>query len=157
MEDLKLKNDDSNKVLWQTEFFAVNVTTGLVDKFRGIFITAASLADAYVALRKMNMPFLQLSGQWFRDFEVVLMNDKFKKPINDATLDIEKMSFDEFCDWLDNAINPDALAEAREIVLKTVKTPEEHLKIINTYIKRMYEENNKKEDSSEEDSEEEAR
>jgi hypothetical protein len=64
-------------------------------------------------------------------------------------LNIQGMSFDDFCDWIDNALTVDDLLAAKEIVKETVGNPIEYLKIIDTYIKKKNEENNK-EDSNEE-------
>jgi hypothetical protein len=136
-------------VLWETEFFAISVVTGEIERYRGVFINAMSLTEAYRAVRKMNMNFLQLTGDWFNNFEEVIKNDNFYNPIMNDDLNIQGMSFDDFCDWIDNALTVDDLLAAKEIVKETVGNPIEYLKIIDTYIKKKNEENNK-EDSNEE-------
>lgn len=148
MENLK-QND---KLLWETRFFALSQVSGEIVGYRGIFIQANTLPDAMKAIRNMNAPYLFLTGVWFKDFESVIMNDNFHDPIDKGTLDIESMSFDEFCDWLDNSLTVGDLIKAKKIVKDTVKTPEEHFKIIDTYIKRRNNEETNQEENDEEES-----
>jgi len=61
------------------------------------------------------------------------------------------MSFDDFCDWLDNSLTVDDLLQARDIVKETVKTPQEHFKIIDNYIKKY--KNDKNEEGNQEEKE----
>lgn len=129
-------------LLWETEFFAVSMITGDIETFRGIFINANTLPDAQKSIRRMRMDFLQLTGNWFKNFEEVIKNDKFYKPIEKEEIDISSMSFDDFCEWLDNALTVDDLMEAKLIVKETCEDPTEYLKIIEIFIKQKNEKDN---------------
>lgn len=129
-------------LLWETEFFAVSMITGDIETFRGIFINANTLPDAQKSIRRMRMDFLQLTGNWFKNFEEVIKNDKFYKPIEKKEIDISSMSFDDFCEWLDNALTVDDLMEAKLIVKETCEDPTEYLKIIEIFIKQKNEKDN---------------
>jgi hypothetical protein len=61
------------------------------------------------------------------------------------------MSFDDFCDWLDNALTVEDLEEAKEMV-KESGAPKDYLKIIDKYIKDKSDEekNSDEEDTTEE-------
>ena len=141
MEDLR----QNNKLLWETRFFALSQISGNLEGYRGIFIEALTITDAMKSVRKMNAPYLYLTGDWYRDFESIAQNDSFHKPIKEKTLNVEKMSFDDFCDWLDNSLTLDDLLQARNIVKETVKTPQEHFKIIDNYIKKIQDGKDQKE------------
>lgn len=135
-------------VLWETEFYAISVVTGTVERFRGMFVQAHSLQEAFLAAREMKLDYLQFTGEWFRDFDHVRMDETFyKQLLQDQVL---KMDFDEFLDWLDLASTKKDLIVAREH-FSDLDDFTEHVKIIDMKIKQ-YEEKKKDNNSEEGDS-----
>jgi len=132
-------------ILWKTEFFALSVITGEIETFDGAYIKADTITDAMVTMRAMGLDYLQLTGEWFKDSESVDMNNEFYKKLISPDTIIKDMSFDEFTDWLDLALEKEDLIAAREEFEK-VEGLEDYVTIINIYIKK-YDKKDKGEES----------
>lgn len=134
-------------VLWETEFYAISMVTGKMERFRGMFIQAHTLQAAIEHARAIKLDYLQFTGTWYKDFDHVRMDEEFYNRLPN----IREMSYDDFVDWLDLALTKDDLMAVREEVLK-IPELSEHLKVIDLQIKLKY--GGEKKKGNEEDPEE---
>lgn len=137
-------------VLWETEFYAISVVTGKMERFRGMFISADNMQLATQAARIMKLDYLQLTGEWYESYEHVTMDDEFYKKLTDPHNIVKDMTFDEFMDWLELAIGIEDLEAAREEFIKAGDL-EEYVKVINTHIKIKYGEEDQEENDPEDE------
>lgn len=135
--------------VWTTEFFAVNIVTGGVDKYKGTYIEAPDLATAVAGARAMGWDYLQFTGESYRDLDHAQMTAEFYDRLTrDAIIE---MNYNEFMDWLELIETEDELLTTRKY-LSRFDEFEEHIKVINVKLKEYAKENNEeKEEGDEED------
>ena len=140
--------------LWETEYFAMNFSTGELQKVIGeFFYEGVNFEQANLALVKSKQPWLRLTGNWYKKVDKPSVNEELKnntpivenepkieKPkyeinwglLDDLTVFIKAMSLDDFLDWLDLqdwAYIQEILVQLKEGKLDAyVKTIEGHLK-----------------------------
>lgn len=140
-------------LLWETEFYALSVVTGEVERFSGTYVEAYTLQDALKSIRKLNLNYLQLTGTWFDTAQDILTDEAFYEKLTDPANIVKGMSYDDFQDWLDLALTRDDLVAALER-FKKEKGLMDYVKVIEAYIKN-YDEKDGKEDNSKESPDEE--
>lgn len=151
-----MENQNTNDQIkfYLTEMFALSRATGKLEKFDGKMITAHSLQQATEVLLTNELHHLQLTGEWFYTAEEAIaylqgIDVEKEEPTSYKEI-IQAMSYDKFMDWLDT-LSKEEIYGARDEMLQ-IEGLDEHIKMINTYIKQHYEEN--KTQSSEDDQEE---
>ena len=140
-------------LLWETEFYALSVVTGEVERFSGTYVEAYTLQEALKSIRKLNLNYLQLTGTWFDTAQDILTDEAFYEKLTDPANIVKGMSYDDFQDWLDLALTRDDLVAALER-FKKEKGLMDYVKVIEAYIKN-YDEKDGKEDNSKESPDEE--
>lgn len=127
-------NDNRNFVLWETEFFAISMLSGQLEKYRGLYIKAKEFTEAMKWMRAFNLTHLQLTGRYFNNFDEVVRSNMSKEGEMDIyKMDISKMAFDDFMDMLDNAETIEDLIDIKEMVVRD-EAPEAYINIINNRI-----------------------
>ena len=140
-------------LLWETEFYALSVVTGEVERFSGTYVEAYTLQEALKSIRKLNLNYLQLTGTWFDTAQDILTDEAFYEKLTDPAKVVKGMSYDDFQDWLDLALTRDDLVAALDR-FKKEKGLTDYVKVIEAYIKN-YDEKDGKEDNSKESPDEE--
>ena len=135
-------------ILWETEFFAVSVLSGEIESYRGVFIQAPSIQEAFKIARVTKLDYLQFTGKSFPDMEAVMRDEEFYDKLDSLKEEIKSMDFDAFYDWLDLANSLEDLINAKN-EFEGVAGMEEHVKIIEMYINKY----GKKKDSNKEEGE----
>lgn len=136
--------------VWETEFYAVSVVTGDLERFQGMYISGETYQEAVKNLRLMKLDYVQLTGTSFLSIQHAIMDEKFYQKLSDPRNIVKDMTYDDFSDWLDLALSKEDLLEAREAFVEAGDL-EEYIKVIDAHIKVKYDD---KEDNSEEEKEE---
>lgn len=130
--------------LWEAEFLAVNFETGVVEKIISTnYFQGVNFEDACSSLNKSKMPWLRLTGNWFKDTEAAVENVEFYQRASEPISITTEGGYDEFLDWLDSGTEDDI----RDI-MEAYKADGfyEHVKIMRLHLKMKYgEKGNKKE------------
>lgn len=140
------KTVDKEILLWETKFFAISAVTGEFDLFKGMFIEATNLQEAFKVARDLKLDYLQFTGRWFRDWDAVHMEEEFYKIVRSPREGTIGMDYDEFNNWLDLAHNEYDLNKAIESF--TNEGLHEYVQLIEAYKNNKY---GKKEDEEEDD------
>lgn len=132
-------------VLWETEFYALSFLDGEMKSFRGMFIEAETYQNALKVLRKMDLDYLQLTGDFFDDFDSIKNHDEFYEKLTSPKNIVKDMDYDAFMNWLELAECKKDLEDALER-FKGEEGMEDYVNVIKIFI-RDYEKksNNSKE------------
>tara|TARA_R100000541_G_scaffold57994_1_gene68622 strand:+ start:179 stop:607 length:429 start_codon:yes stop_codon:yes gene_type:complete len=135
--------------LWEAEFLAVNFETGVVEKIISTnYFQGVNFEDACSSLNKSKMPWLRLTGNWFKDTEAAVDNVEFYEKLTQPSVLTDEMSYDDFLDWLELGTEDD-VKSAMEAFIKDGL--DEHVKIMKLHLKMKYgKKENKKDDDKEE-------
>ena len=137
------------KLLWETEFYAISVITGDLTIYRGTFIEAPTIQEAIRNARSRKFDYLQFTGEYFKNYESVLIKDLFHKRLEDP-LQMMDMGYDEFMDWLDLANDLRDLEIARD-TFERYPELDDYRKVIELQIKIRDNDSKKENDNQEED------
>ena len=137
---------------WETEFFAISAVTGELKKYDGLWIRSENAQRALQFLRINGYEYLQITGKSLDEREFLSLQN-FKGKLDDIE-DFLEMDYDEFTDWLGEAVSKEDILEAREMFLE-FEDLDHFVKVIDVYLKDHYGEsdNNNKEDNNKEEEE----
>lgn len=133
--------------VWETEFYAVSVITGDLERFQGMYISGDTYQEAVKNIRLLKLDYVQLTGTSFASIQHAIMDEKFYQKLSDPKNIVKGMTYDDFSNWLDLALSKEDLLEART-AFEEVGGLEEYIKVIDAHIKVKYDD---KEDNEEEE------
>ena len=98
---------DEDKLLWETEFWALNFQTGDIDRhIHKEYVVASNLEEAQKNLLLTGKGFLRLTGNWFTDEHTIKQYKEFHKKLKDLSV-FKSMTYDQIMDWLETGDESD--------------------------------------------------
>ena len=150
--------ENKNKKMFETEFYALSIMTGDIQKYLGDYIIAPSIDKAVQILRDAENDYLQVNGKWKyieeaddADFNYEVSIEKVEEIIDEelenaskAISFIKDLEYDDFIDYLESL----SLYELQNLLINLGKNKKDlKLKgIIATHIKLNHKEDGNKED-----------
>jgi len=143
-------NQEQQLLLWETEFFALSVVSGVIESYTGVLIEATTLQEAMKISRDAGMDYLQFTGGAYESQQDYKVDKEFYQKLTNPHNIVGDMDYDQFCDWLDLATCVEDLQAARREFEKA-KGLEEYIKVIDAQIKLKYDKENNQEKGGKEE------